>query len=153
MTKKKILIINIAIVICLLPSSVLHAEGELAIKPGKYKLTKTTKTNFDTVAATRTSEECITDPDLDPESILPNKENCKINNLKTAENKTSFDFICSEQGKTSTLKGQAEYSIKDNSISSNIRLEGFYGGKELIVESSGAGQRIGDCLPEPEFNE
>lgn len=149
MTKYKILIFNIAIVICLLPSSVLYADGELVIKPGKYKLTKTTKTNFDTVAATRTSEECITDPDLDPESILPNKENCKINNLKTAENKTSFEFICSEQGKTSTLKGQAEYSAKDNFISSNIRLEGFYNGKELIVESSGAGERIGDCLPEP----
>ncbi len=153
MTKYRILVINVAIAICLLTSSVLYANGVLSIKPGKYKLTQTTKTNFDTVAATRTTEECITDPDLDPQSILPNKENCKINNLKTEENKTSFDFVCSEQGKTSKLKGKAEYSTKDNTISSNIRLEGFYDGRELTVESSGKGERIGDCLPEPDFND
>ena len=127
-----------------------HAEGELAIKPGQYKLTKTTKTSFDSVPTTRTAEECITDPDLDPESILPNKENCKIENLKTAKNKTSFDFICTEPGKTSILKGQAEYGISNNTISSNIRLEGVSNGEEFLVESSGTGERIGDCFPEPE---
>ncbi|MFA9408382.1 MAG: DUF3617 domain-containing protein [Candidatus Dadabacteria bacterium] len=153
MTKYAISVINIAIVLFALSSGVLHAEGELVIKPGKYKLTKTTKTNFDSVAATRTTEECITNPDLDPESILPNKENCKINNLKTANNKTSFDFICTEQGKNSTLKGQAEYSTNESSISSNIRLEGLFDGKELIVESSGKGERIGDCLLEPVLDE
>jgi len=153
MTKYTISVINIAIVLFALSSGVLHAKGELVIKPGKYKLTKTTKTNFDSVAATRTTEGCITNPDLDPESILPNKENCKINNLKTANNKTSFDFICTEQGKNSTLKGQAEYRTNENSISSNVRLEGLFDGKELIVESSGKGERIGDCLPEPVLDE
>lgn len=150
MAQYQILVINISIALLLVCSTFVFAEGELAIKPGVYKLTKTTKTNFDLVPATRTAEECITDPDLDPESILPNKENCKIENLKTATNKTSFDFICTEPDKTSILKGHAEYSINDDTISSNIRLEGVSNGEEFIVESSGTGERIGDCFPETE---
>lgn len=153
MTQYQILVINISIALFMVCSVVAQAEGELAIKPGQYKLTKTTKTNFDSVPATRTTEQCITNPDLDPESILPNKENCKINNLKTANNKTSFEFVCTEPGKTSTLKGQAEYSTNEDSISSSIRLEGFHDGKKLLIESSGAGERIGDCDPEPALSD
>lgn len=140
--------------ICILTTLILisptasHAEGELEIKPGKYKLTKTTKTNFDTAPVTRTAEECITDPDLDPQSILPNRETCKIENLKATENRTSFSFACTELGKNSTLKGQADYSINGDTITSNIRIEGVSQGKEIIVESKGTGEWIGECLPE-----
>ena len=136
----------------LTPAS-LYAEGELSIKPGKYRLSKTTKTNFDEVPASTSAEECITDPDLDPESILPNRENCKIQNMVAEQNKTSFDFICSEPGNTSALKGHAEYSTEGDIITSNISLEGLYKGEKLIVESSGRGERIGDCNPETEFYE
>ena len=153
MVKSKVLVTFIFFSYYFIMTAPLYAEGELSIKPGKYKLTKTTKTSFDSVPATRTSEQCITNPDLDPESILPSKENCTIQNMKTAKNQTNFDFVCNEPGKSSTLKGHAEYSTKDNMISSQIRLEGTYQGKELIVESSGTGERIGDCLPELEFNE
>ena len=146
-------IFSFAIALWLLAPVSLNAEGELSIKPGKYRLSKTTKTSFDTVPASRTTEECITDPDLDPQSILPSKENCKIQNLKTAQNSTSFDFTCTEPGKKSALAGHAEYSTSGNTISSKIRLEGSYQGKELIVESSGKGERIGDCVPEPAFTE
>ncbi len=131
----------------------LYAEGELSIKPGKYRLSKTTKTNFDTVPVTTTAEECITDPDLDPVSILPNRENCKIQNMKAEQNKTSFDFICKEPGSTSALKGHAEYSTEGDIITSNISLEGIYKGEELIVKSRGRGERIGDCTPEQAFSE
>lgn len=153
MSKSKILLILIPISLYFSMTVPLYAEGELSIKPGKYKLSKTTKTNFDDVPVSRTTEECITNPDLDPESILPSKENCTIQNMKTDQNQTSFDFICNESGKSSTLKGHAEYSTQGNMISSQIKLEGTYQGKELIVESSGTGERIGDCFPEPEFTE
>lgn len=142
----------VLLVLWILPSGLLLAEGELSIKPGKYEITKTTKTSFDTVPAERTTEECITNPDLDPESILPDKENCEIRNLKTEVNKTSFEFTCTEPGKTSKLKGYAEYSVHGDMVSSEVKLEGTYKGQQLIVESSGSGKRIGDCSPGSEFN-
>lgn len=134
-------------VLWILPSGLSLADGELSIKPGKYRITKTTQTSFDTVPAERTTEECITNPDLDPQSILPDKKNCEIRNLKTEDSKTSFDFTCTEPGKTSKLKGYAEYSVKGDLVSSQVKLEGTYKGQQLIVESSGSGQRIGDCFP------
>lgn len=136
-----------------MPCSILYADGELSIEPGKYKITKTTKTSFDTTAATRTSEECITNPDLDPESILPNKKNCTISNLKSENHKTTFEFICKESGKTSELKGYAEYSAKSGSISSQIKLEGSHQGEKLIVESTALGERVGGCDPPTHFND
>ncbi len=148
-----ILILSFATAIWLMAPVSLYAQGELSIKPGKYRLSKTTKTSFDTVPVSRTTEECITNPDLDPQSILPSKENCEIKNLKTAPNSTSFDFTCDEPGKASSLTGHAEYSTSGNTISSRIRLEGSYKGQELIVESIGKGERIGDCVPEPAFTE
>lgn len=151
MIKYNLFIINICMMLCLFMINLAYAEGELSIRPGKYKLIKTTKTNFDSAPVTRTTEECITNPNLDPQSILPDKENCRIENLKTAENSTSFDFICTEQGNSSSLKGKAKYSVDADIITSNFRLEGLYQGEELIVESTGKGQRLGDCLPELEF--
>lgn len=153
MANYTILICSFATAILLLVPVSLFAEGELSIKPGKYRLSKTTKTNFDSVPVSTTAEECITDPDLDPQSILPSMDNCKIQNMKTSQNSTSFDFTCTEPGESSALKGHAEYSTSGNTISSQIRLEGSYKGKELIVESIGKGERIGDCLPESEFSE
>lgn len=153
MANYTILICSFATAILLLIPVSLCAEGELSITPGKYRLSKTTKTSFDTVPVSRSTEECITDPDLDPQSILPSMENCKIQNMKTAKNSTSFDFTCTEPGESSALKGHAEYSTSGNVISSKIRLEGSYKGKELIVESLGKGERIGDCFPELESSE
>lgn len=151
MFQYKILSLYIVVLFFLVSPTALYAEGELSIEPGKYKITKTTKTNFDSDAVTRTSEECITNPDLNPQSILPDKDNCVIKNMKTSQNKTSFEFICDEPGTTSKLKGQAEYGTAGNSISSKIKLEGTFKGKELIVESSGSGERIGECIPEPKL--
>lgn len=153
MTQYYICLIVISLILSQMSPNVLWAEGELKIKTGKYKLTKTTKTNFDTEAATRSAEECITDPDLDPQSILPNRETCKIENLIATENRTSFHFICTEPGKSSSLKGQAEYSVNGDTISSNIRLEGVSQGKELVVESKGSGEWIGECPAEPILEE
>jgi len=153
MSERNLVILFIAIVYCLFPHSILYAKGELAIKPGKYKITKITKTNFDTVAATSTTEECITDPDLDPESILPSKENCNIQNMKSTKNNASFDFSCDKTGEKSALKGHADYSVGGNTISYQFILEGSFKGRELVVESSGTGERIGDCVSEPKFNE
>lgn len=152
MSERKLVIFSISIVCYLFTSSILCAEGMVAIKPGKYKLTKTTKTNFDTVAATSITEECITDPDIDPESILPSKENCKIKNMKSTENKASFDFICDKPGEKSALKGHADYSTAGNTISYQFILEGSFKGRELVVESSGTGERVGDCVTELQFN-
>ncbi len=153
MSSGKFVILSIAIVFCLLPHSTVYAEGELSIKPGYYKLIKTTKTNFDIVAATSTTEECITDPDLDPESVLPNKENCRIRNLKSTKNNASFDFTCDKTGDKSALKGHANYSTGGNTISYQFKIEGLFRGKALIVESSGTGERIGDCVSEPGLNQ
>lgn len=151
MTKYLIFVINVCIGLSLFTPNFVYGDGELSIKPGKYKLTKTTKTNFDSVPVTRTTEQCITNPNLNPQSILPNKDNCSIENLITSEKSTSFDFICTEQGKSSSLKGKAKYSVNQDSITSDIKIEGFYQGKELVVESSAKGERVGECLPEPEF--
>ena len=129
----RIIILYIFIVLLLFSSST-YADGELSIKPGKYRITKTTKTNFDTVPATRTVEECITDPTLDPQSILPDKDKCRIKNLKSATNKASFDFSCEKSGEKSALKGHAEYSTQGNTILYEFRLEGSYKGRDLIVE-------------------
>ena len=152
MSSNNLRIFYVTIVICLFLSSILYAEGKLTIKPGKYKITKTTKTNFDTEAATKTEEECITEPDLDPESILPSKKDCKIQNMKSSENKASFDFMCNEPGEKSALKGRAEYSTEGTTVTYQFKLEGSFKGRELIVDSEGTGVRIGDCVPEPEFN-
>ncbi len=143
----------LAIVCYLFTSSILYAQGMVRIEPGKYRFIKTTKTNFDLVAATSTTEECITDHFIDPKSVLLSKENCKIQNMKSKNNSVSFDFSCDKTGEKSPLKGHADYSAEGNGISYQFTLKGSFRGKKLIVESSGTGERIGDCVPEHKPNE
>jgi len=73
--------------------------------------------------------------------------------MKSTKNNASFDFSCDKTGEKSALKGHADYSVGGNTISFQFKLEGSFKGWELAVESSGTGERIGECVPEPEFNE
>jgi len=53
-------------------------------------------------------------------------------------------------GGESALKSHAEYTTEGNAIS---KLEGSFKSGELIVESSGKGERIGKFIAEPELDE
>lgn len=123
----------------------LAKEGVLKINPGMYKITGSTKTNLDEKPQVKTSEVCIPESEIRPETMLPPDGNCKIKNLKSSDNKASFDIDCSGTDNVSTLKGKAEYSTDGDKFMFKFNLDGKSSGKEIKVDSEGSAERTGDC--------
>lgn len=126
-----------------------HAEGELSIQPGLYKVTSSTKSNFDTEPSERTLERCIAVSEIKPETVLPDRENCSISNLKTGKSNASFDMNCNQPDGTKAFTGHAEYSTTETTFSYKFDLKGPYQGKELVLNSEGKATRIGACEAVP----
>lgn len=123
-----------------------HGEdGVLTIKPGVYKITGKTTTNLDEKPQLKTSEVCIPVSEIRPETMLPDKDTCTIDNIKSSENKASFDLQCKGPDGTSSLKGKAEYSTAQDSFKFKFNLDGVASGKEIKVNSEGSAKRTGDC--------
>jgi hypothetical protein len=122
-----------------------HAEGELSIQPGLYKVTSTTKSNLDKEPRERTLERCIAVSTIEPETLLPDKENCSISNLKSEKNNASFDMTCNQPDGTKAFTGHAEYSTTETTFTYKFDLKGPYQGKELVLNSEGKATRIGAC--------
>jgi len=122
-----------------------HAEGELSIQPGLYKVTSSTKSNLDTEPRERTLERCIAVSTIEPETFLPDRDNCSISNLKSGKSKASFDMSCSQPDGTKAFTGHAEYSTTETTFSYKTVLKGPYQGKELILNAEGKATRIGAC--------
>ena len=122
-----------------------RAEGELSIQPGLYSVRSSTKSNFDTEPRESTLERCIAVSEIKPETFLPDKDNCKISNLKSGKSKASFDMSCNQPDGTQAFTGHAEYSTTETTFSYKFVLKGPYQGKELVLNSEGKATRIGAC--------
>ena len=130
-----------------------RAEGELSIQPGLYKVSSKTKSNFDTLPRERTLERCIAVSTIEPETVLPDKDNCEISNLKTASNSASFDMSCKQPDGSKAFTGHAEYSTTNTTFNYKFVLKGPYQGKELVLNSEGSATRIGACAQVPPTTE
>jgi len=139
------LLIAACLVLVIPIGSSLAEEGNLRIKPGKYKITQTTQSNYDTKPQVVTKDSCIQDPVLNPEYIVPDKKNCKVKNLKSDGQKASFDLVCAKPGNQKALSGHADYSTTGTGLKFSMDLKGTFRGKPLLVSIYADGRRIGEC--------
>lgn len=123
----------------------LSEEGVLKITPGLYSVEGKTKTNLDDQPHQKTSNVCIKESEIRPETMLPSSGNCTIRNLKSDGKKASFDINCDDPTNGSTMKGKAEYSTRSDYFTFKYELKGQSQGKEMTVFSEGKGERKGDC--------
>ncbi len=138
--------IIILIAVMVIPAyNALGDDGVLTITPGMYKITGTTRTNLDEKPQVKTSEVCIPVAEIRPETMLPDKDTCSIANIKSSDNKASFDLECKGPDEASSLKGKAEYSTTPDSFKFKFNLDGTTAGKEIKVSSDGSAKRTGDC--------
>ena len=117
----------------------------LEVTPGKYEIKKETSTNLKPEPMTRTEQKCITQSKFDPQSALPDSENCTVSNMKKKGNNVTFDIDCKGGAQMLPMKGTAEYSTTKTTLSWNLYMKGMMQDQEVTVNSKGNGKRIGDC--------
>lgn len=146
MNSKTKTVLAVLFAVFLLPAaSALSEEGVLKINPGLYSVEGKTKTNLDDKPHLKTSNVCIKESEIRPETMLPSSGNCTIRNLKSTDNTASFDISCDDPAGGSTMKGKAEYSTKPDFFTFKYELKGQSQGKEMTVVSEGKGERKGVC--------
>jgi hypothetical protein len=134
-----------AAVLVLVLSCTALAAGDLSITPGMYHITSSTKSNYDTKPLERSIDRCITSSSLDPETILPNKENCQAINVVKSGSDASFDFACKDPQTGRKLTGHAEYSSQGTSFKYKFQIDSPFENKHLHLDSEGTAKRTGDC--------
>jgi hypothetical protein len=132
------------IVIVSMFSAASMAEDEMTIKPGRYEILSSKRTSIDNALSKKTTERCIQGNTITPESLLPDRKNCVIKNLKRKGNSSSFDMECNTPGGQS-LKGHMEYNTKETSFKYKFNMKGPYEDGVLEIDASGSAVRVGDC--------
>lgn len=126
-------------------SGVKSENMTLEVTPGQYEIQKETSTNLKPEPMKRTEQACITESKFDPQSALPDNENCSVSNMKKKGESVTFDIDCKGGAQMLPMKGSAEYSTTKTTISWNLDMKGMMQGQEVTVNSKGNGKRIGDC--------
>ncbi|MFI5324259.1 MAG: DUF3617 domain-containing protein, partial [Thermodesulfobacteriota bacterium] len=121
------------------------AGSDLIITPGMYHITSSTKSNYDTKPMERSIDRCIMSSNLDPETVLPDKDDCKIENVVKSGVNARFDFSCNDRQTGRKLTGHAEYSTQGTSFNYKFKIDSPFNDKHLQLDSQGTAKRTGDC--------
>ena len=91
-----------------------EAQDVLEINPGRYSINKSTETNYDTEPQLFSDEKCITDSAIDPRALLPDKEKCRVENVKKGDNSISFEYACSKKDEFNAINGEFSMVADDD---------------------------------------
>ena len=114
----------------------------LPIKPGLWESTMTSNNSI-TGASTRTSQECMTEGEWDPKSMMEGAEGCELIDSALNGDTLNFSMTCDVQGAKSSVQGM--YQSKGDSGSGSMNMEMDFGGQIMTMEAEFVANRIGDC--------
>ena len=119
------------------------AADKLEIEPGLWKTTTTATMPFGQGEHTQTSEECVTDTEFDPATMMEDAEGCELTHSSVDGNRLEFGMTCDVEGGTSTMEGSYEVDGDEGrgvmTMSMNMQ------GMTMEMEMSFTSERVGDC--------
>jgi len=96
-----------------------------------------------------TMTQCITkEQAADPSKLLPQgagrglPPDCKVSDMKTEGNKTSWSMKCDGQ---TAMNGTGEYTFNADTYVGQMKIETDRGGQAMTITTKYTGKRIGDC--------
>ncbi len=113
----------------------------LPMNPGLWEYT-TTSTNSLTGTQTTKSQECVTDNEFDPGSMMGGQD-CNTADSTLSGDTLTFAMECNIQGGQAELSGI--YKIKDDIGSGSMKMKMSFNGQTMTMESTLAAKRVGNC--------
>ena len=77
------------------------------------------------------------------ENLIPQKENCKISDVKRSGNKLSFKMACDQDG--SKFTGTGEMTSGPDSMNGIMKMKGTMDGESMDMSQSFSGKKVGSC--------
>lgn len=119
------------------------AEG-VSIDPGNWEMTTTMKMTMMPQPQTTTVEECIKEPELNPEDFNMDEDSpCNISDVVINGDTASWLINCPTEG--GVMEGKWEFTSAGDSITGAGTMSMDYAGQKMGFEMSWVGKRIGDC--------
>jgi len=134
---------NRTLIICLAASASLFANTIFAASGQLWEIT--TKTDMPSISVPMggtTVTSCIQKGlEKDPKQFMQQEGDCKVTDLKTAGNKSSWKMRCDKDGEV--MSGGGEVNYKPDSLQGVTRLSGKSDGRNVNMTAEFRGKRIG----------
>ncbi|HSG90131.1 MAG TPA: DUF3617 family protein [Pseudomonadales bacterium] len=117
----------------------------LSIEPGLWRYDITTENAF-TGAQQMQQEQCVTEPEFDPDTLRQGMGECADIAFDERADGLDWRFRCDMDGVEG--KGEGEVTLTDGELTGGMRIVmsmAAMGGREFVIESSWRGRRVGAC--------
>jgi hypothetical protein len=127
----------------LLVSLASQAEG-LPMKPGQWEMKMTMEMSMLPAPQVRTSTECVTENELNPESFqMDENSGCTAGDLEIEGNTARWSISC--PGPAGDMTGNWEFTSDEDSVVGTGSMSADMNGMALQMNMNWEGKRLGDC--------
>lgn len=119
-----------------------YADG-MQVKSGLWEITSTVAMPFGGGTQQETTQECIEDSEVTPETMMGDAQECQILDSDVSADSMQWTMKCQNQSMEMTGEGTAETS--GDTITGGMNISATYNGQEMTMSTSWNGQYIGDC--------
>ena len=120
-----------------------QAADTIPITPGLWEI-KGTTTNPFSGSKTFSSQECMTENGIGPETMMKDmpSDACEVN-TSVSGNTITYDMSCSMQGQQMT--GNGSFTVNGDTAEGEMTMRSSISGQTFEITSISTGKRIGDC--------
>lgn len=124
--------------------TLLSAEG-LPIKPGLWEITSVSENSMMGSPRTRTFQQCMTEPELDPLSQMTemDQEQCEMSSTVSG-NQLNYTMECT-MPQAGTFSGQGTFISHGDTVTGAMEMQGTFDGQTIQMKVSSEGKHVGDC--------
>ena len=115
--------------------------GGMKVNPGLWE----TKSQVTSPGGTHenTSQDCIKDSELSPETMMDNNTGCKVTDSNADAKSMQWTIQCENQGVAMTGSGHA--TSTGDAITGGMDINADFNGQKLTMTTKWEGTRIGEC--------
>ncbi len=120
------------------------AEG-VSINPGQWEMTATIEMSLLPEPRVRTSTQCLTESELDPNVFNVDEDNtCNFADVVIDGNSARWSVLCPTEDGVQ-MEGQWEFTSSGDSITGTGSLSADANGMQIEFKMDWEGKRVGDC--------
>ena len=114
----------------------------LPIHSGLWEITTTMNNPF-TGAQTRTQQECVKEDTFDPESLMKDAQDCRLNQSELKGDTLTFSMNCNMEGMQGSVSGR--FQADGDSAEGHMNISFSVSGQTMEMQNEWRGKRLGDC--------
>ena len=134
---------NAAVVVSVLALALPALAEGMKVDPGEWEFTSTSKVPMGAAPIPKSTTECITESEMDPDEFLKDADGCSIVEKDVSSDRMSYVMSC--PGPAGPMTGRAVFTSTGSTVKGGMKVQFDMNGQPMTFETTWEGKRVGDC--------